>query len=382
MKKKLLVLSAASMAAIALASLTSCSESNSVDLTYRDAQGETSTLTVSATSDKTQVAKIIEAVSYTASVSDSTIDATSFTVGAELSGQLKAETSESGTGYSITADNSISLEGSAAVTLSLPETAESYDNLITGLGLSGNLNYKSKLVGNSTYSSTETTITNDSSYEEELFYEIYNGSDRVFLDATINSNTTSNGVSNASSSSEKGYILKTGVVDSDDLSFLTELGLDEENFETSYASMYAKLKEFNLYESLLDIDGDDTTYNTVDEFLEDKLDMSLEEVVEDYGITVSDVSNGAIYFGVEVAVPLSSTESFTINATIGLKVDGMIPYSLSASINEQANAFLGMDLSYAKGSITVDFGTAVNTLTDTSEYTKDLSNEVNLGLGF
>ena len=357
MKKRILSLGVATLGLVASVGLASCGGNNSATLKYKDANGAEQEVKVEKTSDKKQVANIIEALNYTAYNSQTKTDLTKF----GLSGSVKAKANVAiaeGMSIVLDADENLSLIAQ------LGEVKENgtITDIVNGLGLSLDLNGTTKLT-------TDLGALGKTKTEYKENINVYNGTDRLYVNLGLDTISTTGTTSESTTSTKtniKGYVLKSGVMN-------TENPVDV-NVE-GYISTYNKLKEFNLF-NMLGLKTSD--FKTIDSYLSSS-NLSLETIVNDYGIVVAEFKDGVATFEANLVGGGKLPFKGNLKASLGLNIETFIPTKVSCSTtNLEVTVMDSLTVKVSDLNLNLSLNTNVvpTTISNTDEFNKDVTADI------
>jgi hypothetical protein len=357
MKKRFLSLGIATLGLVASMGLASCGGNNSATLKYKDANGTEQEVKVEKTSDKKQVANIIEALNYTAYNSKVTTDLTKI----GLQGSLKANAK-----VDLSNNMFIQLEANENLNLiaQLGEVAENgtIADIVNGLGLSVDLNGTTKL-------NMDLGQLGKTNMEIKENVSVYEGKEKLYVDLGLDSTTTTDTTSATAVSNKttiKGYVVKSQLMNVENPVGVSVAG---------YRTTYNKLKEFNLF-SMLGLK--EAEFKTIDSYLSDS-NLTLEKVVSDYGISVAEFKDGVATFEANLVGGDKLPFTGSLKASVGLNIETFVPtkiYASTTNLEVNVKDTFKLKVSNLELNLALNTNTSPTTTTATADYDKDVTEDI------
>lgn len=332
-------------------SLTSCGDKDVVVTLHNGEKDEA--VTIKATDDKKEVAKVVKALHYTSYLNkDKTVDATK----AKLS--LNAEMSA----------DSHNSKVNAVVQYALPELKNdaTMDDLFKGLKVYAGIDGEFDLPAESFEDSPFAVLMAFSKANAHL----YTDDTKAYADVKLTTKAIE-GVS-ASDVEMKGYLEKSLITSTILKSVPKTIGDVAEKGITNYNEYYKVLKNYNLYtfaskgiETISKEESSSTAYVDLDTYLSQTNGQTVEGLVETMGLKIIDAKNGDITFGINTDSPSGKVEaSLTLNAETCLPKNFGISLNYEADTTESDAVLKGT----LKINIGLEFGQDVPSLSDTKDY--------------
>jgi hypothetical protein len=356
MKKRFLSLGIATLGLVASMGLASCGGNNSATLKYKDANGTEQEVKVEKTSDKKQVANIIEALNYTAYNSQAKTDLTK--LGLQGNVRAKANVDFAGMKIDVDADENLNLIAQ------LGEVAENgtIADIVNGLGLSVDLNGTTKL-------NMDLGQLGKTNMEIKENVSVYEGKEKLYVDLGIDNTTTTDTTSATAVSNKttiKGYVVKSQLMNTEDPVDVSV---------ASYRETYNKLKEFSLF-SMLGLKG--TEFKTIDSYLSDS-NLTLEKVVSDYGISVAEFKDGVATFEANLVGGDKLPFTGSLKASVGLNIETFVPtkiYASTTNLEVNVKDTFKLKVSNLELNLALNTNTSPTTTTATADYPNDVTEDI------
>ena len=343
MKKKILLLPLSCAALIAGLSLTSCN-SDSVKLSYQNAEGKEESLTIKATTDSAEITKALNAIDYSSFLSKQTMDLTKISASLSYSANGSGKQTDDGA----TRDTSMSYSLNANAKLELANTAESVNDIVKNTNLSGHFDESaSGMIQIS--GSSESSDNKKAEESESINANIYKDGLKLYADVTHYLKEDGE----SETKSQKGYIPLDEVSSSDLETALTYYPTWDKTktFSENYSSVYQDLQVFKI-SKMLDIDEDETTYNSLDDFLNSvQPGLTCEQLVKLLNLEISEVENNEITFKLNY-----------VNSSTDISYPYSVTYDISLTVSTKT--FLPTKLlvtSYTSNSVNVSLPTSIST---------------------
>lgn len=335
-------------------SLTSCGDKDVVVTLHN--VGKDEALTIKATDDKKEVAKVVKALHYTSYLNkDKTVDATKAKL--SLNAELAADSHKS--------------KANAVVQYALPELKNdaTMDDLVKGLKIYAGIDGEFDMPAEDFEDSPFAVLMAFSKGSAHL----YTDDTKAYADFKLTTKAVE-GVS-ASDVEMKGYLEKSLITSTILKSVPKTIGDVAEKGITNYNEYYKALKNYNLYafaskgiETISNEESSTAAYVDLDTYLSQTNGQTVEGLVETIGLKIIDAKNGDITFGIKTDLPSGKEEK--VEASLTLNAETCLPKNFDFSLYFESNPTESgvVHKSSLKINVGLEFGQDVPSLSDTKDY--------------